>query len=151
MRRTVLIVAALVAALAVVPVAPAATSQSGQVPVHVSPGAGGRHTRFTFTMVLPLATGVSGSWTRFDYVEVSGPRRARCVSSGSAVFPAGSANTTARTTLNPSRLGGSWCTGTFHGEVIESQRTSCGPPMLIICPQIEIAPQVIGRFTFRVR
>ena len=55
-----------------------------------------------------------------------------------------------RTTLNPARLGGRWCAGTFHGRVVESERIICGGPPVDACPQLVIAPRVIARFTFRV-
>ena len=42
--------------------------------------------------------------------------------------PPVAAGAVVRLALYPARLGGRWCTGTFHGEIIESQRVVCSPP-----------------------
>jgi hypothetical protein len=151
MRRTVLILIAGIVALAAVPVALATT---GATTARVSPGKGGIHTQFHFSMRLPTATGTTGTTgraTRSDSIEISGPSHAGCVSGATWVLPSAGAGTMARETFNPGRLGGRWCSGTFRGEVLERVNSVCGPPMvMIICPQLEIAPQVIARFSFRV-
>ena len=148
MRRSVLSLIAGIVALALVPVALAAT---GTTPARVSPGRGGIHTRFHFSMRLPTATGITGHVSRSDSVDITGPKRSECVSSATSVLPSGGAGTMVRETFSPARLGGRWCTGTFHGEVLEIQRVVCSPlPVMIVCPQLEVAPQVIARFSFRV-
>jgi hypothetical protein len=43
----------------------------------------------------------------------------------------------------------SWCTGTFHGSVVQIVRFLCMPPRL--CPMIEVRPQTIARFSFQVQ
>ena len=55
-------------------------------------------------------------------------------------------------TLKPSGRGGTWCAGKFHGRIVEYISTVCQPlKTVIICPDIVIAPQTIGRFSFSVR
>ncbi len=58
-----------------------------------------------------------------------------------------------RVTLTPGRMGGAgartWCTGTFHGSIVQTERVLCGPPVL--CPMLEIRPQTIATFTFKVK
>ena len=148
MRRGVLILIAGITALAAVPVA---LATSGTTTAHISPGRGGIHQKFQFSMRVATATGTTGRTTRSDSVEISGPKRSGCVSSTTSLLPSASANTMVRETFNPARLGGHWCTGTFHGEVLQRENTVCSPlPVMIICPQLEVAPQVIARFSFRV-
>jgi hypothetical protein len=148
MRRSVLILIAGIMALALVPVALATT---GATTVHISPGKGGIHTQFHFSMRLPTSTGTTGHVTRSDSIAISGPKHSGCVSNATSILPAASAGTMMRETFNPARMGGRWCTGTFRGEVLEHVNTVCSPlPVMIICPQLEIAPQVIARFSFRV-
>lgn len=138
-------------ALAFVPAAGAMTAAAATTTrVVVRPGTGGPHTRFRFSLRTPDSTGISGVWNRVDTLSVGHPQHSGCVWSGDIVLPRSQAGTMVRVTLNPFRLGGSWCTGTFHGEVIQSQRVSCGPPLVDVCPQLVVAPQVIARFTFRV-
>jgi hypothetical protein len=148
MRRSVLILIAGIMALALVPVA---LATAGATTAHISPGKGGIHTQFHFSLRLPTATGTTGRVTRSDSVVISGPKRSGCVSSATSILPAGAAGTIVRETFNPAHMGGRWCTGTFHGEVLGHVNTVCSPlPVMIICPQLEIAPQVIARFSFRV-
>ena len=51
-----------------------------------------------------------------------------------------------RLSLTPRRMSATatrtWCTGTFHGSILQTQRFACAPPHL--CPLIEIRPQTIA-------
>lgn len=132
-----------------VPAAGAMTVASGTV-TKVAPGIGGPHTKFRFSFRTPAATGVASGWSRADTLSVGGPKQSGCVSQADMSLPRSQAGTMVRVTLNPSHLGGRWCTGSFAGEVIESQRIICGPPLVYACPQLVSAPQVISRFRFRV-
>jgi len=138
-------------ALAVVPVAGALTPAAATTTkVVVRPRTGGPHTRFRFSFTTPVSTGISGEWNRVDTLSVSHPKHSGCVSSGDAILPRSQAGATVRVTLNPSRLGGRWCTGTFRGEIIESQRIICSPLPVDVCPELAVMPRVIARFRFRV-
>jgi hypothetical protein len=151
MRRVVLGLTAGMA-LAFIPSAGALTAASATTTkVVVRPGRGGPHTRFRFSFRTPDSTGISGVWDRVDTLSVGNPKHSGCVWSGNIILPRAQAGSMVSVTLNPSRLGGSWCAGTFHGEIIESQRSSCGPPLVdMLCPQLSVVPRVIARFTFRV-
>jgi hypothetical protein len=156
MRRTLLITVAVIAALAAVPAAGAIALQTAApVKVHVSPGAGGPRTAFAVSWRNPAQTGVIGSFQRSETVDVSGPQHRGCVSSGQIAVPATAAQQLIRMSLTPARMSTSsarkWCTGTFHGAIVQSQRFACSPPPTQLCPQLEIRPQTIARFTFKVK
>ena len=121
--------------------------------VHVTPGTGGPLTTFKVSVRNPSQTGTMGTLERFDELNVSGPRRSGCVGSGTTALPIGAPNQVIRVALSPARMGNgltrSWCTGTFHGSVVQTVRLICVPPRL--CPMIAVRPQTIARFGFRVR
>ncbi len=61
-----------------------------------------------------------------------------------------------RETLKPAGHGGIWCAGTFRGRIVEYLSPICQPikgsaTVAIVCPDIVVAPQTIGRFSFRVK
>jgi hypothetical protein len=154
MRRSLLIVAAGLAILAAAPLAAAIPLQAATpVTVHVTPGTGGPRTTFTVSLRNPSQTGTMDTLERFDELNISGPRRSGCVGSGTMTLPIGAPNQVIRVALSPTRMGNgltrNWCTGTFHGSVVQTVRFICAPPRL--CPTIAVRPQTIGRFGFRVQ
>jgi hypothetical protein len=154
MRRSLLIVAAGLAILAAAPLAAAIPLQTTTpVNVRVTPGTGGPRTTFRMSLRNPSQTGTIGTLERFDELNISGPRRAGCVGSGTMSLPIGAPNQVIRAALSPARMGNgrtrSWCIGTFHGSVVQTVRFICVPPHL--CPLIAVRPQTIARFGFRVQ
>jgi hypothetical protein len=155
MRRSLLIGAVGVAILAAAPLA-AAIQLPGTTPatVHVTPSAGGPRTTFRISVRNLAQTGMIGTMQRFDALTVSGPHRAGCVGSGGMTLPSAAANQVIRVALSPARIGtgpnGRWCTGTFLGRVVQTTRFTCGPPEQIVCPMLEVRPQPIATFSFRV-
>jgi hypothetical protein len=155
MRRTVLIATAAIAALAAVPVAGALTLQSpAPVKVHVSPATGGPRTAFAVSWRNPVQIGTVGSLQRSETVAIAGPKGRGCVTAGQVAVPATVApRQLIRLSLAPARMSTTkarqWCTGTFHGIVVQSQRFACSPPT-DLCPELAIRPQTIARFTFKV-
>ena len=152
MRRTVLIAVAAFAALAAVPAVGAIPGPTGQpVKVHVTPGTGGPRTTFTLSYPSPAQVGTLRTLQRSQFVEIHGTHRRGCVWSGQMAVPATVSSQTTRVSLTPHKMGGAgtWCAGTFHGTIVQNVRPVCGPPLL--CPQIEIRPQTIGRFSFKVK
>jgi hypothetical protein len=148
-RARVLIIAAALSLPAAAPAALAATPTT----VAVTPKTGGPRTTFWLTLRNPFTTGPSVTLQRSETVNVSGPRRRGCVWSGSMPVRAAPALQPVRIALSPSRVsraGGptAWCSGTFRGSVILTERFQCAPPLL--CPMLAIRPQTIARFTFRV-
>jgi hypothetical protein len=154
MRRIMLIATTAVAALAAVPVAGAIPQQTATpVTGRVTPGNGGPRTTFTLSWRNPAQTGTDESRQRSETVEITGTRHSGCVGAGQLAVQPAAVQQLMRLSLTPRRMsaGGprTWCTGTFHGTVLENERFACTPPHL--CPLIEIRPQTIARFTFKVR
>ncbi|HEY6524773.1 MAG TPA: hypothetical protein VIY10_13430 [Solirubrobacteraceae bacterium] len=154
MRRIVLSATMAVTALAAVPVAGAIPLQTAApVTARVSPGTGGPRTTFTLSWRNPAQTTTEEAPRRSETVQISGPRHSGCVSSGQLTVQPAAVQQVMRLSLTPRRMSATatrtWCTGTFHGSILQTQRFACAPPHL--CPLIEIRPQTIGRFTFRVK
>jgi hypothetical protein len=150
----VLIATAALAALAAVPAAAAIPVQTTTpVKVHVSPGTGGPRTAFKVSFRSPAQTGRVGSMQRSERVAIQGTHHPGCVGSGQMAVPAAAAQQVVNLSLTPSHMSpgsaGTWCTGTFHGTVTQSVRFMCAPPDL--CPLLEIRPQTIARFSFKVK
>jgi hypothetical protein len=151
MRR---IVVGLVPALVLL--ASAATAIAATTPaigvstrVYVTPGSGRQHTNFRLSFRIPDATGMSGLLRRTDALSVSGPRHAGCISRAAITLRSAPSGARLRVTLSPSRLGGSWCVGTFHGRIVESEQVVC--QRLRACPDLAVAPRTIAQFKFRVK
>jgi hypothetical protein len=124
------------------------------VAVHVTPGTGGTRTTFKVNLRNPAQTGTMGTVQRFDQLNISGPHRSACVWSGSIALPGAAPDQVLSVALSPARMGNgrarSWCTGTFHGSVMQTTRFMCGPPEQVVCPMLEVRPQTIATFSFRV-
>jgi hypothetical protein len=124
--------------------------EAGQAHIFVAPASGGPRTTFRISFRAPATTGTVGDTLRFDTISVSGPRRpARGCVSGAAVTAAPALRgSLTRASLNPHRLDGGWCAGTFHGTVSTHVTIICAP--VTACPELVIAPRPIGRFRFLV-
>ncbi|MGB9186128.1 MAG: hypothetical protein WCB67_18925 [Solirubrobacteraceae bacterium] len=142
--RAAVLALAMIALGALAAVASAA-SQAG-----VAPAPGHRTTRFSISFRTQMATGNFSGVRRTDVVSVTGPQRGGCVASRSLDAGAQPAETLVRVQLGPGS-GHRWCTGLFRGEVVQSQSVICGPPQMIVCPQLVLAPQTIATFSLRVR
>jgi hypothetical protein len=141
---------ALVLAAALLALGALASTAAASVRVYVSPSSGKPTTKFVVRFRAPSATGAS-LHRRYE-LYVSGTRGRRCTASVSMAIGATSVGSRMRLTLKPNGRGGAWCAGKFHGRIVEYISTVCQPlKTAIICPQIVIAPQTIGRFSFSVR
>jgi hypothetical protein len=154
MRRIVLIATAALVALAAVPAGGASALQSSaSVKVQVTPGTGGARTAFKLSFRSPSQTGAVGSVQRSDRVEIAGTHHPGCVWSGQMALPNMAAQQVMRVSLTPGKMSPTgattWCIGTFHGSIVQTERFLCMPPDL--CPMLEIRPQTIAHFTFTVR
>ncbi|MGH2867848.1 MAG: hypothetical protein ACRDNK_09820 [Solirubrobacteraceae bacterium] len=144
-RLRAVLLALIVIALGVLAAAASAASPAG-----VTPAPAHRHTRFTISFHTQMATGMFAGVRRIDQVSVKGPQRNGCVGSASVDAGTQPANALVKVHLSPG-TGHSWCTGRFHGTVVQYQSIMCGPPRMTVCQQLLIAPQTIARFSFRVR
>jgi hypothetical protein len=148
--------AGLLAAVAALAIIVAGSAVAATVSTRVTPGAGGIHQVFRLSLRRPATTGATGVFITYDTVSVGGPRRRGCVSDATLTMPDGRAGSTGTVALNPRRMGGRWCVGTFRGAVVEHQMTRCGTPQrferpAIVCPMLVVAPRTIARFHFVVR
>ena len=144
--------AAFIAALGIggIPaVADAVQAHPAAMHVTVKPGTGSPRSHFAVSFRAGVQT-ASGSLVRSYHVTASAAKRTGCLSSASATAPTEAKGVMEHVTLSPGQRS-AWCTGTYQGQVSLYQTERCGPPAAaIICPQVEIRPQVVGRFTFRV-
>jgi hypothetical protein len=151
MRRLLPVACAAVLLAAAAAAAPAApTARPADVQVSVSPGAGGPATRFAVALRLPLATGTFQSARRIDTVDVAGPQGAWCDWTDAVALPSAARGSLVTATLAPRAGVRGWCAGSFHGTIESHVTIVCGGPTRA-CPMIEVVPQVIGTFRFRVR
>jgi hypothetical protein len=114
----------------------------------VSPSAGPPRTVFELRFTAPARAGVSSGSRRSFELGVRGPQRAGCVAGSSISVPAAAAGAPVDVALDPAKLGGRWCPGTYAARVDEVQRPACSPGMM--CPQFVRVVGTVGRTTFRV-
>jgi hypothetical protein len=140
----VLGIAGIPAASAATPAHPATTMHVG-----VKPRTGSPSSHFAVSFRAGVQTG-PGSLIRSYRVTAGATKRNGCEASATETAPSAAQGTMVHVTLAPGkRL--SWCTGTYHGQILLYQTVRCGPPTgMIACPQLAIRPQVVGTFTFRV-
>jgi len=128
-----------------VPAAIAATQ------VSVTPRVGTQKTRFVVRFQAPNATSSTAPVRSHYEIFASTARGKRCSSSVSRTVGPTEQGAVVRMTLRPGGTRHVWCAGRYRGRLIEIITRTCGPPLTqIICPQIEIAPITIARFSFRV-
>jgi hypothetical protein len=114
----------------------------------VAPPAGHRGTTFTFTFRAPQTAGRHGR-TRTAYMLAVATRfRTGCLAD--RTIPVANAVKGAEVTvaLDPMKIGGLWCRGTYTAWVTEVQMPYCSPGTM--CPQFVRVVATVGRTTFRV-
>jgi len=139
---------AVLGALAIAPASLAATT-FGHGHVRIAPPSGQPTTTFRVGFTTPERTGVQGSMERHDLLSASAPSgKKSCIQSIGLRTPDGAAGERVHMALRPGRLGGTWCTGTYSGQIEEIQTAVC--PHGEHCPAYVLLRGVVGRFTFRV-
>ena len=163
--RTVIVPAAIAAATAALLLPATLAAQAQQVPtLRVTPRSGTVRTTFTVHFKAPVASGTDGSTFHSYELSATGPKgAAHCVDQVNMSPVATSAGEAMAVHLKPAQFGGTWCVGKYTGEVLETSRPQCGPPVasadgdFIICPQVEPNPRFLmvaselGKFSFRVK
>jgi hypothetical protein len=117
----------------------------------MAPGTGGPRTTFKVSFRTPAQTGRVGSMDRSQTIDVQGTHRPGCVWSGQIAVPSAASGRLVHVSLSPGKLSRgatNWCAGTFKGSIVQSEHMVCKPPAL--CPMVEIRPQTVANFTFRV-
>jgi hypothetical protein len=127
-----------------------ATTRLSSAHVRVTPAAGFPNTTFVLSFRVPERTGRYGSSQRHDTLTASAPTTARgCVATFAVRVPDARAGAYVRVPLAPGRLGGRWCTGTYHGRIEEFQTAAC--PRGELCPTYILVRDIFGRFALEVR
>jgi hypothetical protein len=118
--------------------------------VRATPSLGSSDATFTLSFRLPERTGTYGSVRRYDLVvgSASAPA-AGCLSGFSVRVPDAQAGTRVRVALDPHRLAGRWCPGTYRGKIEELQRPACRRGEM--CPAYVILRRAFGHFSLQVR
>jgi hypothetical protein len=125
----------------------AATSASTRV--SVKPGSGTPQTHFGVSFRVPVATGTFGSLVRIDRFSAAGPRRAHCESRLSTALRPAQKGARITLTLRPGKRRG-WCTGQWHGTIVQTEIIRCDGAPAHACPDVVVAPRTIASFRFRV-
>jgi hypothetical protein len=150
MRRRVIASALLALPLVLALTSTLADASVRRERIHVSPSSGSPSTVFVLLFRAPERTGRNGSSQRHDLITASVPRSASgCVTSIDVRAPDVAADARVRISLDPRKLGGSWCPGVYHGRIEELQTAVCLHGKL--CPTYVVTRGAIGRFTFRVK
>jgi hypothetical protein len=114
----------------------------------VDPRTGNPLTTFTLRFIAPAATRRIGH-SRFGYVlsltSVGGPG---CLAARSIAVAAARRGELIPVTLDPRRLGGIWCLGSYTARVVEVETPVCAPGNM--CPQFVRVVGTVGSTTFRV-
>jgi hypothetical protein len=114
----------------------------------VTPATGAPTTVFEVRFTAPASTGTTGGSRRGFQLGVSGPHRTGCVGAGSMALPSAARGAILSVGLDPAKLGGRWCPGTYLARVDELQGPVCSPGM--VCPQFVRVVAIVGRVQFRV-
>lgn len=114
----------------------------------VSPSAGAPTTVFELRFTAPSGARVSSGSGRSFELGVSGPQKAGCLAARSVAVPTAAPGVAVDIALDPAKLGGRWCAGSFTVRVDEVQRPVCLPGMM--CPQFLRVIRTVGRTSFRV-
>ncbi len=149
MRRWMICGALATALLAVMAATATAATLGPTTRVTVKPGSGTPATRFAFSLRVPVATGRFGLLSRTDTLSVTGPPGAQCESRASRALKPAKKGKRVKLTLRPAKSG--WCVGKWRGTVLQTEAFRCSPTAGRVCPDLVVAPRVIGSFRFRVK
>ena len=98
------------------------------------------------TFTAPQKTGtVSGAARRYQ-VGAATPQKQGCVATANKSVGASRAGARVSAVLTP--VGGSWCTGTYKGKILETVMPVCAPGK--VCPAYIGILHVVGTFKFHV-
>jgi hypothetical protein len=129
---------------------PAVVALPPRAQVHVTPSRGGPDTTFVLSFVASTTTGTIGSMRVRDVLSASHRRSsARCLTSIDVPIRDHRKGQRLRVRLNPGKLGGRWCAGTYRGKIEELQHPVCPPREP--CPAYVLVRGTIARFELRVR
>jgi hypothetical protein len=114
----------------------------------VNPSMGAPTTVFELHFTAPASAVVTGGQRQGFQLGLSGPQKSSCLGSRSVAVPSVAQGVRVSVPLDPAKLGGRWCAGTYSARLLEVQTPVCSPGMM--CPQFVRVVGTIGRVSFRV-
>ena len=128
---------------------PSSRAHGVAVPIAVAPAVGGPATTFVLSFRAPARTGVVGS-VRLRDLLTAAPISAgsSCVGQVSLPVPDARRGDIVHVRLDPKKLGGTWCTGAYHGKVVELQSAAC--PRGTACPTYVRLVATLGHFSLTI-
>lgn len=114
----------------------------------VTPSTGGPRTTFSLRFIAPASSQRMAHSKIGFTLGLAGPPGIGCIGSRSVELPAAIKGDPVPITLDPARLGGAWCVGTFKARVLELGTPVCGAGTM--CPQFVRVIGTVGKTTFRV-
>lgn len=124
------------------------TTGSADHRLDVTPLSGGPNTTFSMRFTAPASSGVTGR-SRLGYtLGLAAPAGTACIGARSVQVPAAIKDEPVSVTLDPSRLGGRWCPGTYGARVVELVTPACS--VRTMCPQFVRVVGTVATGTFRV-
>lgn len=143
LSRVLYLAGAVIAATLLLECVPAAATL---VPSTVAPATGTPASTFVVSFTSPGRTGVIGSKRLLDQLSaVSVTPRKGCLPQVESPVPAARRGQRVRIRLDPSALGGRWCSGRYTGKVVELQTLVCPPG--VMCPTYVRLLGTVARFT----
>jgi hypothetical protein len=122
---------------------------SGTSVLTVNPASGSPATAFRFTFTAPDTTGPGGPSGLAYSLGVLGPAtRNGCLAARSAVAGPATKGSEVSIVLDPAKLGGNWCPGSYTARVTEIQRPVCSAGEM--CPQFIRVVRTVATASFRV-
>lgn len=142
--------AVLAACGTVAPTRPVARGQpaTGAARLTIRPSQGTPTTVFRLQFTSPVPAAVIDGVRRRFVLELAGPPVAGCVSSQPLPVPPVLRAKAVDLRLDPARLGGYWCLGTYTVRMTELQSPACAPGTM--CPQFVRVVGTVGQVSFRV-
>jgi hypothetical protein len=118
--------------------------------IYVTPVAGSADTVFVVSFTVPQRTGRYGSSQRHDVLSASAPTgSSSCLNTLDVKVPDARAGAHERVVVDPRKMGGRWCEGTYRGRIEELQIAVCARGLA--CPTYVLVRGTVGRFSLHVR
>jgi hypothetical protein len=114
----------------------------------VTPTSGHRNTSFTFTFTAPQTAGRHGASQIVYSLTAAARFRTGCLAARTVPVANALKGSEVTVTLDPVRIGGLWCPGTYAARVTELRMPYCAAGTM--CPQFIQVVATVGRTTFRV-
>lgn len=115
----------------------------------IDPSAGSPRTTFSLRFTAPASSGVTGTFRLGYTLSVTGPGDPGCIGARSLQVASAIKDVPLPISLDPIRLGGTWCPGTYTARVVEVVSPVCTAGMM--CPQFVRVVGTVATVKFRVK